>query len=204
MTRFSSILVANRGEIACRIMRTASALGYRTIAVYSDADVGAPHVKMADEALCIGAGPVNESYLLMDNILQAAKTSGAEAVHPGYGFLSENANFAKRCEEAGLIFIGPGAEAIHLMGNKAEAKRRMLDTGVPCVPGYEGQDQSDATLITEAQNLEFPLTAVAVACAWYTTVLNCPMPSNSPGQSPSRHLAPANLFWSRPLFGRVM
>jgi geranyl-CoA carboxylase alpha subunit len=138
MTRFTSILVANRGEIACRVIRTAKAQGYRTVAVYSEADAGAPHVHMADEAICIGPGPVNESYLAPNNILRAARTSGAGAIHPGYGFLSENAAFARACEDAGLVFIGPSPEAIHLMGNKAEAKRRMIAAGVPCVPGYEG------------------------------------------------------------------
>ena len=143
MTRFTSILVANRGEIACRVIRTAKAQGYRTVAVYSEADAKAPHVQMADEAVCIGPSPVNESYLVQDNILKAAQSSGAQAIHPGYGFLSENADFARACEDAGLTFIGPSPDAIHLMGNKAQAKRRMIDAEVPCVPGYEGEDQSD-------------------------------------------------------------
>src|SRR5210317_264141 len=151
MNRFTSILVANRGEIACRVIKTAKEQGYRTIAVYSEADASAPHVQMADEALLIGASPVNESYLVLEKILAAAAASGAEAIHPGYGFLSENAEFARACEAAGLVFIGPSPDAIHLMGNKAEAKRRMIEAGVPCVPGYEGQDQSDATLLREAQ-----------------------------------------------------
>ena len=112
MTRFSSILVANRGEIACRIIRSAKAQGYRTVAVYSDADAKAPHVQMADEAVHIGPSPVNESYLVVDNILNAAKSSRAEAIHPGYGFLSENANFARACDDAGLVFIGPSPDAI--------------------------------------------------------------------------------------------
>ncbi|MFK8048101.1 MAG: acetyl-CoA carboxylase biotin carboxylase subunit [Halioglobus sp.] len=163
MTRFNSILIANRGEIACRIIRTAKALGYRTVAVYSEADTAAPHVQMADEAVCIGPGPVNESYLVAENILQAAAVSGAQAVHPGYGFMSENASFAQACEDAGLVFIGPTAESIHLMGNKAEAKRRMIDAGVPCVPGYEGEDQSDATLVAQAQNIALPLMVKAAA-----------------------------------------
>jgi len=163
MTRFNSILIANRGEIACRIIRTAKALGYRTVAVYSEADTAAPHVQMADEAVCIGPGPVNESYLVAENILRAAAVSGAQAVHPGYGFMSENASFAQACEDAGLVFIGPTAESIHLMGNKAEAKRRMIDAGVPCVPGYEGEDQSDATLVAQAQNIALPLMVKAAA-----------------------------------------
>ena len=163
MTRFTSILVANRGEIACRVIRTARAQGYRTVAVYSEADAGAPHVQMADEAVCIGPSPVNESYLVQENILRAAATSGAGAVHPGYGFLSENADFARACEAAGLVFIGPGPDAIHLMGNKAEAKRRMIEAGVPCVPGYEGTDQSDAVLLEEGARIGPPLMVKAAA-----------------------------------------
>ena len=163
MTRFTSILVANRGEIACRVIRTARAQGYRTVAVYSEADAGAPHVQMADEAVCIGPSPVNESYLVQENILRAATTSGAGAVHPGYGFLSENADFARACEEAGLVFIGPDPDAIHLMGNKAEAKRRMIEAGVPCVPGYEGTDQSDAVLLEEGARIGPPLMVKAAA-----------------------------------------
>ena len=163
MTRFTSILVANRGEIACRVMRTAKAQGYRTVAVYSDADATAPHVQMADEAICIGPSPVNESYLVQGNILQAAKASGAGAIHPGYGFLSENAEFARACEEAGLVFIGPDANAIHKMGNKAEAKRLMIAAGVPCVPGYEGEDQSDPVLLKEGARIAPPLMVKAAA-----------------------------------------
>jgi geranyl-CoA carboxylase alpha subunit len=163
MTRFTSILVANRGEIACRIMRTAKAQGYRTVAVYSEADATAPHVQMADEAICIGPSPVNESYLVQDNILQAAKASGAGAIHPGYGFLSENADFARACEEAGLTFIGPSPEAIHQMGNKAEAKRLMIAAGVPCVPGYEGEDQSDEVLLKQGAEISLPLMVKAAA-----------------------------------------
>lgn len=163
MTRFTSILIANRGEIACRVIRTAKALGYRTIAVYSDADVAAPHVQMADEAVCIGPGPVNESYLVAANILKAAADSRAEAIHPGYGFMSENAEFAQACEDAGLTFIGPTADSINLMGNKAEAKRRMIAAGVPCVPGYEGEDQTDQALLAEAQKIDLPLMVKAAA-----------------------------------------
>ena len=163
MTKFTSILVANRGEIACRVIRTAKAQGYRTVAVYSDADAKAPHVQMADTAVHIGPSPVNESYLVQENILAAAKASGAEAIHPGYGFLSENSEFAKACEDAGLVFIGPTPDAIHLMGNKAEAKRRMIAAGVPCVPGYEGEDQSDATLLSEGGKITLPLMVKAAA-----------------------------------------
>lgn len=163
MTRFTGILVANRGEIACRVMRTARAQGYRTVAIYSDADAKAPHVLMADEAVHIGPSPVNESYLVPEKILAAAASSGAEAIHPGYGFLSENAAFAQACEDAGLIFIGPRPDAIQLMGNKAESKRRMIAAAVPCVPGYEGEDQSDATLLREGAKIELPLMVKAAA-----------------------------------------
>lgn len=163
MTLFTSVLVANRGEIACRVIRTAKAQGYRTIAVYSEADAGAPHAEMADEAICIGPGPVNESYLVQDNILQAARASGAGAIHPGYGFLSENAEFARACAKAGLVFIGPRPDAIQLMGNKAEAKRRMIKAGVPCVPGYEGEDQSDAALLQQGARIAPPLMVKAAA-----------------------------------------
>lgn len=163
MSRFTSVLVANRGEIACRVIRSAREQGYRTIAVYSEADRGAPHVLMADESACIGPGPVNESYLVIENILAAAARTGAGAIHPGYGFLSENADFASACEEAGLVFIGPSPEAIHLMGNKAEAKRRMIDADVPCVPGYEGDEQSDEALLAAAKDIDLPLMVKAAA-----------------------------------------
>ena len=163
MKRFNSILIANRGEIACRVIRTAKQLGYRTIAVYSDADAAAPHVQLADEAVRIGPGPVGESYLLPERILEAAVHSGAEAIHPGYGFLSENAAFAAAVEDAGLVFIGPSAEAIEVMGNKAESKRRMIAAGVPCVPGYEGHDQGDKTLIAEGAKIPLPLMVKAAA-----------------------------------------
>ena len=163
MNNFNSILIANRGEIACRVIRTAKQLGYRTIAVYSDADAGAPHVQLADDAVRIGPGPVGESYLVPELILQAAASSGAEAIHPGYGFLSENAAFAEAVESAGLVFIGPTREAIDVMGNKAESKRRMIEAGVPCVPGYEGHDQSDDVLLAEGLKIDLPLMVKAAA-----------------------------------------
>ncbi|MDG1782198.1 MAG: biotin carboxylase N-terminal domain-containing protein [Porticoccaceae bacterium] len=163
MNNFKSILIANRGEIACRVIRTANKLGYRTVAVYSDADAGAPHVKLADDAVRIGSGPVGESYLVPELILQAAASSGAESIHPGYGFLSENAAFAEAVESAGLVFIGPTREAIDVMGNKGESKRRMIEAGVPCVPGYEGHDQSDKTLIAEGLKIDLPLMVKAAA-----------------------------------------
>jgi geranyl-CoA carboxylase alpha subunit len=163
MTGFAKILIANRGEIAVRIHRTAREMGYRTVAVYSDADKAALHVATCDEAVRIGPAPVGESYLSIDRILEAAHTSGADAVHPGYGFLSENAEFATACEKAGLVFIGPPPAAIAAMGNKAAAKRRMIDTGVPCVPGYQGADQSDANLETEAHKIGLPVMVKAAA-----------------------------------------
>ncbi|MFZ5779456.1 MAG: acetyl-CoA carboxylase biotin carboxylase subunit [Pseudomonadota bacterium] len=163
MTTFSKVLVANRGEIAWRVMRTAKAMGYRTVAVYSDADREAPHVAFADEAVHIGPSAVGESYLSIDRILEAAHRSGADAIHPGYGFLSENEAFAAACGKAGLVFIGPPPAAIAAMGNKAAAKRRMIDAGVPCVPGYQGADQSDATLEKEARRIGLPVMVKAAA-----------------------------------------
>ena len=163
MIGFSKILIANRGEIACRIARTAKALGYRTVAVFSDADAGALHVRQADEAVGIGPPAAQESYLNIDALLAAAKLAGADAVHPGYGFLSENAAFAEACSEAGLVFIGPPAAAIDAMGNKARAKALMEAAGVPCVPGYRGGDQSDETLIAEGRRIGFPLMVKAAA-----------------------------------------
>ena len=160
---FETILVANRGEIACRVMRTARTLGYRTVAVYSDADAGALHVTMADAAVRIGPPPPAQSYLDIAALIAAAQKSGADAVHPGYGFLSENAAFARACAEAGLVFIGPPADAIAAMGDKAGAKRRMQAAGVPTLPGYLGDDQGEATLNAEAEKLGFPLLVKAVA-----------------------------------------
>lgn len=161
--RFSRILVANRGEIACRVMRTANAEGYRTVAVYSEADTNALHVDLASETVCIGPPPVNVSYLDTEKILAAAKKSGADAIHPGYGFLSENADFAQACADAGITFIGPPPEAIRVMGDKAEAKRLMRTADVPCVPGYEDADQADATLKAAAEKIGFPVLLKAAA-----------------------------------------
>ena len=162
-TPFHKILIANRGEIACRVMRTARAQGYRTVAVYSEADAGALHVQQADEALCIGPAPVRESYLSIDVVLRAAAASGADAIHPGYGFLSENAEFARAVQAAGLVFIGPDPHSIEQMGNKAAAKRLMLAAGVPCVPGYQGSDQSDANLLRQAREIGAPIMVKAAA-----------------------------------------
>jgi len=160
---FRKILVANRGEIACRIMRTAHRLGYRTVAVFSDADTDALHVRRADEAVHIGAAPALDSYLNAAALLDAARRTGADAVHPGYGFLSERADFAQACADAGLVFIGPPPEAMRAMGDKAAAKRRMIEAGVPCAPGYLGEDQSDERLAAEALRLGLPLLVKAVA-----------------------------------------
>ncbi|MBK5542707.1 acetyl/propionyl/methylcrotonyl-CoA carboxylase subunit alpha [Pseudomonas sp. TH05] len=163
MRAFSKILVANRGEIACRIQRTAQVLGYRTVAVFSDADADALHVRMADEAVNIGAAPVQQSYLNSAAILDAARRSGADAIHPGYGFLSENAAFASACEAAGLTFIGPSAAAIELMGSKRLSKLAMLAAGVPCIAGYQGAEQDDARLQAEAERIGYPLMIKASA-----------------------------------------
>jgi geranyl-CoA carboxylase alpha subunit len=163
MTPFRTILIANRGEIACRVIRTAKAMGYRTAAVHSEADADALHVRVADVAACVGPPEARASYLNAEAIIAAARRMGAEAVHPGYGFLSENAQFARACAEAGLVFIGPSPEAIAAMGNKAEAKRRMAEADVPCLPGYQGNDQSERRLIDEAERIGFPVMVKAAA-----------------------------------------
>jgi len=160
---FSKVLIANRGEIACRVMRTARALGYRTVAVYSEADASALHVQLADEAVCIGPARVSDSYLRVDAILDACRKTGADAVHPGYGFLSENEAFAKACADNGITFIGPTPSAIELMGSKRLSKIAMIKAGVPCVPGYEGADQADAIFIREADRIGFPVMVKASA-----------------------------------------
>ena len=160
---FDKILIANRGEIACRVMRTAKRLGIRTVAVYSEADANALHVATADEAVLIGPPPARESYLDVARIIDAAKRSGAQAIHPGYGFLSENADFAAACEAAGIAFIGPPAAAIRAMGSKAKAKALMAKAGVPLVPGYHGEEQSDARLTQEARAIGYPVLVKASA-----------------------------------------
>lgn len=160
---FESLLVANRGEIACRIFRTARALGIRTIAVYSDADANAKHVREADEAVHIGAAPAAESYLRADAVLAAAKKTKASAVHPGYGFLSENPEFAEAVIKAGMLWVGPTPDAIRAMGLKDEAKRIAIAAGVPVLQGYQGEDQSEATLVAEAKKIGFPVLIKAVA-----------------------------------------
>ncbi len=157
------ILVANRGEIACRVFATCRRLGIGTVAVHSDADAGALHVRLADEAIRIGPAPAVDSYLRIDAIIAAALRSGADAVHPGYGFLSENAAFARACAEAGLVFIGPSADVIAAMGSKIEAKKVALAAGVPTVPGYHGHDQSLERLLEEAHLIGFPILIKASA-----------------------------------------
>jgi geranyl-CoA carboxylase alpha subunit len=163
MPDFHKVLIANRGEIALRVMRTARALGYRTVAVYSEIDRGAPHVAFADQAVPIGPAPAPESYLAIEKIIAAARRSGADAIHPGYGFLSENAAFAQACADASIVFIGPPVAAIRLMGNKAAAKRRMRAAGVPCVPGYDGEDQDHAILAEQAAMIGLPVMIKAAA-----------------------------------------
>lgn len=160
---FDTILIANRGEIACRVIRTARRLGIRTVAVYSDADAESLHVTLADEAHHIGPAPARESYLVAEKILDVAKRSGAKAVHPGYGFLSENAAFAEACAGAGIVFIGPPVGAISKMGSKSAAKEIMGAAGVPLVPGYHGQEQGGDFLQTEADRIGYPLLIKASA-----------------------------------------
>lgn len=159
----NSILIANRGEIACRVIRTAKQMGVRTIAIYSEVDVNALHVKMADEAYLIGAAPVNESYLKADEIIALALKVGAEAIHPGYGFLSENAAFSQKCADAGVKFIGPSAYAINSMGLKDAAKLLMKQAKVPVVPGYIGDNQDEAYLAEQANEIGYPVMIKAVA-----------------------------------------
>lgn len=163
MGRIKTLLIANRGEIAVRIMRTAKAMGIRTVAVYSDADENSPHRKFADAAVRVGPAPVGESYLNIEAVLDAAKQSGADAIHPGYGFLSENPAFAEAVEAAGLVFIGPSVKAIEVMGDKAKAKRAMIKAGVPCVPGYEGEDQAEVKFLAAADEIGFPVMVKAAA-----------------------------------------
>ena len=158
-----SLLIANRGEIACRVIRTARRLGVRTVAVYSDADASALHVRQADEAVHIGPSPARESYLVGERIIAAALATGAEAIHPGYGFLSENADFAQGVIDAGLVWVGPKPASIRAMGLKDAAKARMIAAGVPVTPGYLGDDQSPERLRAEADAIGYPVLIKAVA-----------------------------------------
>jgi 3-methylcrotonyl-CoA carboxylase alpha subunit len=159
----TKLLIANRGEIACRIIKTAQRLGVRTVAVYSTADANALHVQMADEAYCIGNPPSRESYLCGDKIIATALACGAQAIHPAYGFLSENADFVAAVEAAGLVFIGPSASAIRAMGGKSQAKALMQQAGVPLIMGYHGEAQDQETLIKEALKIGLPVLLKASA-----------------------------------------
>jgi 3-methylcrotonyl-CoA carboxylase alpha subunit len=161
--RFRTLLVANRGEIACRVIRTARAMGLRTVAVYSEADSGAMHVAMADEAVLLGPARARDSYLNIERVIEAARKTGAEGVHPGYGFLSENAEFAQACADAGLVFVGPTAAMMTAMGSKSGSKALMEKAGVPLVPGYHGEAQDEATLKKAADRIGFPLLVKASA-----------------------------------------
>ena len=163
MKQITKILIANRGEIACRVMRTANRLGIATVAVYSDADRDALHVRVADEAVHIGAAPAAESYLQVDKIIAAAKETGADAIHPGYGFLSENPTLVRACEKAGIIFIGPSAEAMEAMGLKDAAKALMSEANVPITPGYQGDNQDPDFLNQQADTIGYPVLIKAVA-----------------------------------------
>ncbi|XP_017764705.1 PREDICTED: methylcrotonoyl-CoA carboxylase subunit alpha, mitochondrial isoform X2 [Eufriesea mexicana] len=160
--RFNKILIANRGEIACRVIRTAKKLGIRTVAIYSDVDRDNLHVEQADEAYCIGPAPSNQSYLRQDKIIFIAKKSKCQAIHPGYGFLSENAEFAELCQKENITFIGPPANAIKNMGIKSTSKNMMIKAGVPVIAGYHGDDQSNETLLLEAKKIGFPLMIKAI------------------------------------------
>ena len=160
---FRSLLIANRGEVAVRIARACAELGIRSVALYSDADRGALHTRVADEAHRLGPGPAQESYLLSERILEIARATGAEAVHPGYGFLAEDAAFAAACQAVGLAWVGPSPDAMALAGDKAAARRLAAQHGVPIVPGYDGSDQRDETLTAEAHQLGYPLLVKAAA-----------------------------------------
>ncbi|KYK45130.1 3-methylcrotonyl-CoA carboxylase [Bradyrhizobium liaoningense] len=161
--RFRTLLIANRGEIACRVIRTARAMGLRTVAVYSEADRDAMHVALADEAVLLGPARARDSYLNVERLIEAARKTGAEAVHPGYGFLSENAEFAQACLEAGLVFVGPTAGMMNAMGSKSGSKALMEKAGVPLVPGYHGEAQDEATLSKAADRIGFPILVKASA-----------------------------------------
>ena len=161
--QFTKILIANRGEIACRVIRTARKMGVRTVAVYSDADRDALHVSMADEAIHIGAAPSRESYLVFERVIEAAKKTGAEAIHPGYGFLSENADFCRACEDNDIVFVGPPVGAIEAMGSKSAAKQIMEEAQVPLVPGYHGEDQSRDLLKKASDDMGYPVLLKAAA-----------------------------------------
>ncbi len=177
---FDTLLIANRGEIACRVIRSAKAMGLHTVAAHSEADRHARHVSLADTAVCLGAAPARESYLNIERVIAAALASGAQAIHPGYGFLSENAEFARACAAAGLVFVGPSPEAIDALGNKARAKQIAAQAGVPCLPGYAGADQSEATLVREAQRIGAPVMIKAAAGGGGRGMRRCDNVSDEP------------------------
>src|SRR5256714_11322260 len=160
---FTKILIANRGEIAIRVMATCREMGIGTAAVYSEADRNALHVREANEAYAIGPAPAAQSYLNIDRIIEVAKKSGAQAIHPGYGFLAENTAFVEACEEAGIVFIGPPASAMRLMGSKIAAKQLAVSVHAPIIPGYNGESQEDEVLMREAEHIGFPLLIKASA-----------------------------------------
>ena len=200
---FSKILIANRGEIACRVIKTAKRLGIKTVAVYSDADRNARHVAMADEAVHIGPSAARESYLVGDRIIDAARRTGAPAIHPGYGFLSENAGFADACAAAGFVFIGPPAASIRAMGSKSEAKKIMEKAGVPLVPGYHGDDQSPELLASEGREDRLPGADQGLGrrrrqgeCAWSRAPRSSPTRWPGPSARP-RPRSPTIMCWSR-------
>ena len=169
---FTKILIANRGEIACRVIKTAQKMGIKTVAVYSDADKDARHVQLADEAVHIGPAPSRESYLQADKIIAACKSTGAQAVHPGYGFLSENAGFAKRVEEEGIIFIGPKHYSIAAMGDKIESKKLAGAAGVNCIPGVNDAIETPDKAVEIAKGIGYPVmikVVVAKGCGWRST-----------------------------------
>lgn len=191
---FKKILIANRGEIACRIIRTARRMGVATVAVYSEADANARHVRLADEALCIGPAPARESYLVADRILAAARQTGAEAIHPGYGFLSENEDFAEACEAAGIVFIGPPAAAIRAMGSKSAAKALMEGAGVPLTPGYHGEDQRPEFLAAQAERIGYPVLIKASAGGGGKGMRRVDRPEDFPAALQSCQREAANAF----------
>src|SRR5699024_8574532 len=163
MAEINKILIANRGEIALRVIRTCKDLGKQTVAVYSEPDAGTPHVLQADESVCIGPAASSQSYLVFDKIIDAARKTGADAIHPGYGFLSENADFAQRCRDEEIIFIGPGAEAIRVMGDKTRARELMEQAGVPFPPGTTKEIESEEEAERIAKNIGFPVLVKAAA-----------------------------------------
>ena len=202
MPLFEKVLIANRGEIALRIQRACRELGIKTVVVHSTADTEAKYVRLADESVCIGPAPSRESYLNIQAIIAAAEVTDAEAIHPGYGFLAENADFAERVERSGFTFIGPTPEVIRMMGDKVAAKRAMIAAGVPCVPGSEGALADDPKeIVRAARAVGYPVIikasggGVVVACGWSTQRPPSSMPSTPPGLRPRRPLAIPRSTW---------